>query len=90
MIRRKTLKVFALAGAALAAGVVTSGVGARDAQACGGLFCGGPPPDPFAPLPVAQSGENIVFALDNPGTGTTMVLSPDSEFFRYFNRGPGK
>jgi membrane protease subunit HflC len=24
------------------------------------------------------------------GSGTTMVLSPDSEFFKYFNRGPGK
>ncbi len=24
------------------------------------------------------------------GTGTTMVLSPDSEFFKYFNRGPAR
>jgi hypothetical protein len=75
MTRYKTLKVFALAGAALVAAVAAPGVGPRTAQACGGLFCGGPPPDPFAPLPVAQSGENIVFALDKPGTGETTVTA---------------
>ena len=66
MTRHKTLKMFALAATALVAGGGAPGVGPRTAQACGGLFCGGPPPDPFAPLPVAQSGENIVFALDKP------------------------
>jgi MYXO-CTERM domain-containing protein len=75
MTRHKTLKVFALAGAALVATVTAPGIGPRTAQACGGLFCGGPPPDPFAPLPVAQTGENIVFALDKPGTGETSVTA---------------
>jgi MYXO-CTERM domain-containing protein len=75
MTRHKTLKVFALAGTALIASVAAPGAGLRTAQACGGLFCGGPPPDPFAPLPVAQSGENIVFALDKPGTGETTVTA---------------
>ena len=75
MTRHKTLKMFALAATALVAGGAAPGVGPRTAQACGGLFCGGPPPDPFAPLPVAQSGENIVFALDNPGTGETTVTA---------------
>jgi MYXO-CTERM domain-containing protein len=59
----------------LVASVAAPGVGPRMAQACGGLFCGGPPPDPFAPLPVAQSGENIVFAIDKPGTGETTVTA---------------
>ena len=75
MTRHRTLRVFALAGTTLVAAVAAPGIGARTAQACGGLFCGGPPPDPFAPLPVAQSGENIVFALDKPGTGETTVTA---------------
>jgi MYXO-CTERM domain-containing protein len=66
----------AIAGAALAAAAASLGLGARPAHACGGLFCGGPPPDPFAPLPVAQSGENIVFALDkDPATGRGTVTA---------------
>ena len=64
------------AGAALIAGAAALGLGARPAQACGGLFCGGPPPDPFAPPPVAQSGENIVFAVDkDPTTGQGTVTA---------------
>jgi MYXO-CTERM domain-containing protein len=65
-----------IAGAALAAAAAVLGVGARPAHACGGLFCSGPPPDPFAPLPVAQSGENIVFAVDkDPSTGQKTVTA---------------
>ena len=46
----------------------------RVAQACGGLFCNRPPPNPFDPLPIAQSGENIVFAVTtNPATQATTV-----------------
>jgi uncharacterized membrane protein YgcG len=46
-----------------------------DASACGGLFCDRPPPDPFAPLPVAQNGENIVFSItpDPAGGAPTLV-----------------
>jgi MYXO-CTERM domain-containing protein len=63
-------------GVALFAGAAALVVGAGPAQACGGLFCGGPPPDPFAPLPVAQSGENIVFAVDkDPATGQGTVTA---------------
>jgi MYXO-CTERM domain-containing protein len=40
-----------------------------DARACGGLFCNAPPPDPFAPLPVAQNGENVVFAITKDPAG---------------------
>jgi len=61
--------------AGVTAGLLALAAGARPAEACGGLFCNSPPPDPFAPLPVAQTGENIVFAVDNPGTGTTMVTA---------------
>jgi MYXO-CTERM domain-containing protein len=68
-------KRLALAGTALAVAAAV-GAGARPAHACGGLFCGGPPPDPFAPLPVAQSGENIVFAVDkDPATGQGTVTA---------------
>jgi MYXO-CTERM domain-containing protein len=46
----------------------------RVARACGGLFCNRPPPNPFDPLPIAQSGENIVFAVTtNPATQATTV-----------------
>ena len=41
----------------------------RRASACGGLFCNRPPPDPFAPLPVAQNGENVVFAITKDPAG---------------------
>jgi len=77
MIRHQSnRRIFAVAGAAVLAGAAALGLAARPAHACGGLFCGGPPPDPFAPLPVAQSGENIVFAVDkNPSTGQGTVTA---------------
>jgi hypothetical protein len=45
-----------------------------DAHACGGLFCNGPPPNPFAPLPVAQNGENVVFAITPDPKGGAPTL----------------
>ncbi len=45
-----------------------------EAQACGGLFCNAPPPDPFAPLPVAQNGENVVFSITNDPAGGAPTL----------------
>ena len=45
-----------------------------EAQACGGLFCNAPPPDPFAPLPVAQNGENVVFAITKDPAGGAPTL----------------
>ena len=73
MTKRKQRMTTAIAALAAAAAF---GSGARPARACGGLFCGGPPPDPFAPLPVAQSGENIVFAVDkDPSTGQKTVTA---------------
>ena len=59
--------LFALASATL---VTTHG----DASACGGLFCGGPPPNPFAPLPVAQNGENVVFSITKDPAGGAPTL----------------
>src|SRR3954454_15691096 len=56
--------VAALLGAAVAALLRPS-----PAHACGGLFCNAPPPDPFAPLPVAQNGENVVFAITKDPAG---------------------
>jgi hypothetical protein len=52
----------------LAAAALLGAPGA--ARACGGLFCNGGPPNPFAPLPIAQNGENVVFAITkDPGGG---------------------
>lgn len=73
MTRPEIFRKLVLTGAALGAAAAVLGAGARPAHACGGLFCSGPPPDPFAPLPVAQSGENIIFAVDKDaatGQGT--------------------
>ena len=46
----------------------------NQAQACGGLFCNGRPPDPFAPLPVAQNGENVVFSITQDPAGGAPTL----------------
>ena len=46
----------------------------RDARACGGLFCDGRPANPFTPLPVAQNGENVVFAIDKDPQGGSPTL----------------
>ena len=45
-----------------------------DASACGGLFCNARPPDPFAPLPVAQNGENVVFSITKDPAGGAPTL----------------
>src|SRR5215468_1961925 len=64
--------------ALVAACVGLAGLGATaipgDAHACGGLFCNGPPPNPFAPLPVAQNGENVVFAITPDPAGGAPTL----------------
>jgi hypothetical protein len=72
MMRRRTTIGLACALTALALALVAPG---RSARACGGLFCNNPPADPFAPLPVAQTGENVVFAVDSAADGTTTVTA---------------
>lgn len=67
-ILAKMAILFAVAGGTLFA---THG----DASACGGLFCGGPPPNPFAPLPVAQNGENVVFSITKDPAGGAPTLA---------------
>ncbi|HEY4184056.1 MAG TPA: DUF2330 domain-containing protein [Polyangia bacterium] len=62
----------AFAGVSLVCALVTP----RSARACGGLFCDGPPANPFAPLPVAQNGENVVFSIDkDPAGGATKMTA---------------
>jgi MYXO-CTERM domain-containing protein len=46
----------------------------NEARACGGLFCNARPPDPFAPLPVAQNGENVVFSITKDPAGGAPTL----------------
>jgi Uncharacterized protein conserved in bacteria (DUF2330) len=41
----------------------------RAAHACGGLFCDRPPPGP-SDLPVAQTAENVLFAMDRNAQGS--------------------
>src|SRR6186713_136736 len=45
-----------------------------EAQACGGLFCNAAPVNPLTPLPVAQNGENIVFAITKDPAGGAPTL----------------
>jgi MYXO-CTERM domain-containing protein len=59
----------ALIGAAAAATVLTPIALERPAAACGGCFCNAPPPNPFQPLPIAQNGENVVFAITKDPAG---------------------
>src|SRR4051794_38499205 len=40
----------------------------RPAQACGGFFCG-QPNNPFDPPPVAQTAENVLFAMEQTASG---------------------
>jgi MYXO-CTERM domain-containing protein len=66
----------------VAGGVFALGWGEKDARACGGLFCNRPPPNPFDPLPVAQSGENIVFSVaTDAATGESTVKAHIQIFY---------
>jgi MYXO-CTERM domain-containing protein len=46
----------------------------RPAAACGGCFCNAPPPNPFQPLPIAQNGENVVFAITKDPAGGASTI----------------
>ena len=69
IVRRRALAAACAGLAALASTAIP-----RDAHACGGLFCDGPPANPFAPLPVAQNGENVVFAFTPDPAGGAPTL----------------
>ena len=56
-------------------GVVGLAVSPAPAHACGGLFCDRPPVNPLDPLPVAQSGENVVFGVEGDLTMGTAVVT---------------
>jgi hypothetical protein len=73
--RRRRGRKAAVCGLALVM-VALGALEPRAALACGGLFCDGPPPNPFSPLPVAQNGENVVFAIDkDPAGGATRLTA---------------
>ena len=61
-------------GVLAAAGAIAL-LAAPRVYACGGLFCNSPPPDPFAPLPVAQTGENVVFAVERDASGANTTVT---------------
>jgi MYXO-CTERM domain-containing protein len=64
----------ALAGALVAAALATW-AHQRSAWACGGLFCNAPPPNPLTPLPVAQNGENVAFAITKDPAGGAPTIA---------------
>jgi hypothetical protein len=70
--------VLALTFAALA-------LGSGRARACGGLFCDRPPPNPFDPPQVAQTGENVVFSVSTDPTSGAKTVEAD---IQVYNRGP--
>jgi hypothetical protein len=54
------------------AGLAAVLVPVRQAQACGGFFCDQPQnQNPFTPPPVAQTGENVLFAMQKDAAGVT-------------------
>lgn len=73
-------KAMLFVGAAGAA-VLGLSLAGGEARACGGLFCNTPPVNPFDPLPVAQSGENVVFAVDRDAAGTTTIAAHVQIFY---------
>jgi len=81
MRRSRTIGNFfwARRGALVAAMALSAGAlaltTAKEALACGGLFCNSRPPNPFAPLPVAQSGENVVFAITKDPSGGAPTIA---------------
>jgi hypothetical protein len=69
MMRARTAWILAHAVAAM---LVASAFGVRDARACGGFFCSRPNPD--GSLPIAQAAENVLFVMDtDPATGARRV-----------------
>jgi hypothetical protein len=58
--------LLALAGLGLAAAFLPG----HPAQACGGFFCN-QPQNPFDPPPVAQTAENVLFAMEKDPQGNT-------------------
>src|SRR6476619_5778483 len=69
---RSTASRWGAAGASIVTGLLAFVLAPAPAGACGGLFCNGPPPNPFAPLPVAQTGENVVFGVSTSGGVSTV------------------
>ena len=57
------MKLLIGVGAGLLAGIAGLTL-AGEARACGGLFCNRPPTPLPTDLPVAQTGENVLFAMD--------------------------
>jgi hypothetical protein len=57
-----------IAGLAVAAALAP----VRQVQACGGFFCN-QPDSPFGPLPVAQTAENVLFAVDPDPSGKSKL-----------------
>src|SRR5688500_13846283 len=64
---RTSLRPFTAAAAPLLGAAALLLLPASPAQACGGFFCN-QPDDPFN-LPVAQTAENVLFAMDRDPSG---------------------
>src|SRR4051812_28018248 len=77
MIHTATRRVLGLSMALALAALAP----ARPARACGGFFCN-QPPNPFDPPPVAQTGENVLFAMDKDAAGVTHLEAHVQIFYQ--------
>jgi hypothetical protein len=69
-LRRMIHTAMKVRGASLVLGLAAALVPGTPAQACGGFFCN-QPQNPFDPPPVAQTAENVLFAMDKDAAGVT-------------------
>jgi hypothetical protein len=74
-------RLLGLVAGAFAAAMVLSAAAPRIGRACGGLFCNQPPPNPFDPLPIAQTGENVVFAVNKNESGVVASVEAHIQIF---------
>jgi len=66
-----------IGGLGVAAALVPGG----PAQACGGFFCN-QPQNPFDPPPVAQTAENVLFAMEKDAAGVTHLEAHVQIFYQ--------
>jgi hypothetical protein len=62
-------------------GLLAALVPGAPAQACGGFFCN-QPQNPFDPPPVAQTGENVLFAMEKDAAGVTHLEAHVQIFYQ--------
>src|SRR4029078_9434133 len=67
--------------------LLTSLLPSAPAHACGGLFCN-QPQNPFDPPPVAQTPENVLFAMEPASAGSAQAALKLEAHVQIFYTGP--